>query len=493
MPLFEIINNSLNFLAPIAFSAVLGILLIVYIVSIIRRVSLLIGIYLAILAFAEAGFAFLAFYMFPRWFSRVIENPESEAVIRWFVLYLVIPLFWWYLTRKYSGLRGLYTILIILTIFLFGWQYQHWIGILFLSFPILLIFFVMLDRLAQVVLPAGNPNNLSAERWQKTTALIKYMAGIQYPVWLPRSKTDREIEMRILGSPFFKIGEPGVLWTWSHQVAAISTGIYFAGIVNPGTVFTNQYERPIALVDTRTQLRVTSTETVTKDGISIKTVIFVAFKIDDTMVKEALRRMGIVEALQQEVAGNLEFHWDEWVIRQVEDAARQAVAYRNLDQLWRPEKPGDSALDEMANSMSDLLRPKLFNAGVLLFTARIVNFDLNEEGEEDKKIIERQLETWRTNWQQKITQAKAEVTAIYREELEKAHAYAKSALLETIAESLQNARRINVKLPRHVIAQYYIHALDEYIKQQPGLNAEEIKERVKNLQHILLFSREGND
>jgi hypothetical protein len=103
------------------------------------------------------------------------------------------------------------------------------------------------------------------------------------------------------------------------------------------------------------------------------------------------------------------------------------------------------------------------------------------------------LDSWRTNWEQKITQAEAEVNAIYREELDKAHAYAKSALLETVAESLENARRINTKLPRHVIAQYYIHALDAYIKKQPGLNAEEIKERVKNLRHVLLFSREGNE
>ncbi len=263
--------------------------------------------------------------------------------------------------------------------------------------------------------------------------------------------------------------------------------------MGPGTVFTSQYQRPVALVDTRTQLRVTLPETVTKDGIRIKAVVFTAFKINDSMAKDALRRMGIIEALQQEEGEKIVFYWDEWVIKQVEDAARQAVAERELDRLWRPERPGDSALDEIAKAMNALLSPKLFNAGVLLFTARIVNFDLNEEEEEDKKIIERQLDTWRTNWQQKITQAEAEVTAIYREELEKAHAYAKSALLETVAESLENARRINAKLPRHVIAQYYIHALDEYIKQQPGLNAEEIKERVKNLQQILLFSREGND
>ena len=203
--------------------------------------------------------------------------------------------------------------------------------------------------------------------------------------------------------------------------------------------------------------------------------------------------MGITEALQNKEGNKLVFYWDEWVIKQVEDAARQAVAERELDQLWRPEKPGDSALDEMANTMKAILSPKLYNAGIEIFTARIVNFDLNDEDEEDKKIIERQLESWRTNWKQKITHAEAEVNAIYREELEKAHAYAKSALLESIAESLENARRINSKLPKHVIAQYYIHALDEYIKKQPGLNDEDIKKRVESLQQVLLFSREGND
>jgi hypothetical protein len=317
------------------------------------------------------------------------------------------------------------------------------------------------------------------------------MAGIQYPVLVARSKADRDFDMRILGGTFDKTGEPGILWTWSHQVAALSTGINFAGVEGPGTVFIKQYVRPIALVDKRTQLRVTTPETVTKDGIKITCVVFMAFKIQ--RVQLALRRMGIDEALKKKGSAGLMFYWDEWVTKQVDDAARQVVAERELDQLWRPKKPGESALDEMASAMKALVIPKLSNAGVEIFTARIVNFDLKETDQEDKKIIEQQLESWRINWQQKITQAEAEVNAIYREELEKAHAYAKSALLETVAESLENARRINTKLPKHVIAQYYIYALDEYIKKQPGLNAEEIKERVENLQKVLLFSREGNN
>jgi len=204
--------------------------------------------------------------------------------------------------------------------------------------------------------------------------------------------------------------------------------------------------------------------------------------------------MGIDKALKEKGSTDLVFYWDEWVIKQVEDAARQAVAERELDRLWRPEKPGDSALDEMAIAMKTSLSPRMFNAGVEIFTARIVNFELKEDNEEDKKIIKRQLETWRANWLQKVTQAEAEVTAIYREELEKAHAYAKSALLENVAESLENARRINKKLPRHVIAQYYIHALDEYIKKQPGLDIAESKQRIESIKEFLMYNRtEGSE
>jgi hypothetical protein len=450
------------------------------------------GFYLGFLAFCEAGFAFVVIYLFPWWFAPKINHPEYEINVRWLVLYMTLPLLWWLLTKKRNGLRGLFFSLIVLTVFLIGWQFDRWIGIFLVSLPVLGIIVIQLDRLAQVILPPSIPDPPPRYiRRQKRTALIKYMAGIQYPVWLAKSKADRELEMRIRGSPFNSIGVPGVISTWSHQVAALTSGTNFAGIVGPGTVFTSRFQRPITLVDLRTQLRVTTTETVTKDGIRITAVVFMAFRVHH--VRMALSRMGLDQELKKKGNTDLVIHWDEWVIKQVEDAARQVVADRELERLWRPKRPGESALDEMAATMVVLLRPKLQNAGVEIFTARIVNFDLKEENEEDKKIIDQYLETWRTNLRQKITQAEAEVNAIYRQELEQAHAYAKSALLETVAESLENARRINTKLPRHVIAQYYIHALDEYIKKQPGLNDEEIKARVESLQQVLLFSREGND
>lgn len=491
MTIPENIKPTVDIIITYAFGIILLLIVLRYTYQRMTEEGIGKGIYFGAWALFEAGAVFSIIYVLPLGVARLTKKPEIEVPLRWIILYIIVILIWWFVLRKYGGLRSLISGMVMLSVFLFGWLFSRWTGIVFISLPILGIFLFMLHKLAQVILPAANADNLISERWPKTRAFITYMLGLQYPYWAAKSKADREFEVRIEGSTFDKVGEPGILWTWSHQVAGVSTGINFVGVKGPGTVFINQYERPVALVDKRTQLRITTPETVTKDGIKIKTIVFTAFRIRH--VRMALSRMGIDEALKEKGNNKLVFYWDEWVTKQVDDAARQVVAERELDQLWHPKKPGDSALDEMAGAMKDLLNPKMFNAGVEIFTARIVNFDLTENNKEDKKIIVQQLETWETNWKQKITQAEAEVTAIYREEMEKAHAYAKSALLETVAESLEKARRINDRLPRHVIAQYYIHALNEYIKRQPGLNAQDIKKRVENLRQVLLFSREGNE
>jgi hypothetical protein len=317
---------------------------------------------------------FSPYILSPYGLQVALKKPELAVSFRWILLYLTLVPYWWRNTRRFGGRRGLFSSLLVLTVFLFGWQFDRWIGILFISLPILGVFIFLLDKLAQVILPAADPDNLPVERLDKTKSFIAYMLGTQYPVWVANSKADRKFDMRIPGGTFDKTGEPGILWTWSHQVAGLSTGINFAGVSGPGTVFIKQYERPIALVDTRTQLRVTTPETTTKDGIKVTVVVFTAFKVKD--VRVALRRMGIDKALKEKGNEDLTFYWDEWVIKQVDDAARQVVAERELDRLWRPNKPGDSALDEMANAMKTLLITKLLHAGIEIYTARIVNFRL---------------------------------------------------------------------------------------------------------------------
>jgi len=533
MFLLESIKTGLDILFTFAFGAGLIYLVLQFTYKKIEKDGFGRGIYFGVLALIEAGFVFLVIYIFPIWFAREIEKSKyfdsiQSNNIRWILLYLIIIPLWWLITKKHSGQRGMVTSLLVLTIFLFGWQYDRWIGIFFISIPILGIFLFLLDKLAQVLFPAIDPGD-KKERWQKTKAFIGYMVGLQYPVWMAKFKASRDFDMRISGDLTNSEIKPGIVWTWSHQAAALSTGIEFTRVDGPGTVFTNQYERPISVVDLRTQLRVNVLEAVTSDGIKIPAVVFMAYGIDrDNWPKEewspdfssimkynysndydidhegiypfssnrirvALSNMGI-NVSTEEPSNDL--YWDEWVRERVSQAAQQVISTRSLDEMWRPRNdgPGESALDEMAGAIKEILAPQLVRVGINLFAARIVNFGLNIDNEYDYKIIKKQIDTWSTKWDQKITQVQAETEAIYREEIDNAHAFAKSVLLDAVAESLAIARGINPELPKHVIAQYYIYALEEYIKKQPGMDQEDAKERIENLKNFLLFSRtEGGE
>jgi hypothetical protein len=286
------------------------------------------------------------------------------------------------------------------------------------------------------------------------------------------------------------------------------------------------YEAPVALIDLRTHLRTTVVNAVSRDGMQVPAVVFMAFAIDrdkwpkegwskahfsrmkylfngdaaldhlegsypfsSGRVRAAINKIGVNTSLQD--GERPEFCWDEWVVKQVEQATREVLAKRSLDELWRPQNDGPavSALDEMAADLREQVAPALAEIGVQLFGARIVNYELGE----DSPVTKQNIKTWSTFWEQQITEAHADAEAIYREEIERAHAFSKSVLLDAIAESINAARTINPALPRHVIAQYYVHALEEYIKTQPGINIAESKKRVEDLKGLLLYRTEGNE
>jgi hypothetical protein len=406
-----------------------------------------------------------------------------------------------------------------------GWLFDRWIGILFITVPILLIFYHVIDKVAQVILPSANPEDKREQR-SKTRAFLMYLLGMQYPFWVAGKKASREFDERIRGNPTNDIGQPGVVWTWPHQVVGLSRGIQFNKVDGPGTVYTKMYESPVALIDLRTHLRTTIVDAISLDGLHVPVVVFMAFAIDrdkwpkegwskaqysrmkylfngdarldhlegsypysSNRVRAAISKIGVNTCNQE--GERPEFCWDEWVIKQVEQATREVVAKRNLDELWRPinDGPAVSALDEMATDLREHVAPALAEIGVQLFGARIVNYKFEEES----PVTKQNIKTWSTFWEQQITEAHADAEAIYREEIERAHAFSKSVLLDAIAESINAARTINPALPRHVIAQYYVHALEEYIKTQPGINIAESKKRVEDLKGLLLYRTEGNE
>ncbi|HLO30993.1 MAG TPA: SPFH domain-containing protein [Anaerolineales bacterium] len=484
------------------------------------------AIYLGVLAGIELLLLVLVIDYLPKLTSKVIHNFISPVTLRWALLYLLAIAWIYPRTRKNSGRRGLYSILILMTTLLLGWGYDRWIGILFISLPVLFIFIFVVDRVAQIILPSSNPEDKN-ERKQKTRVFVNYLLGIQYPFRVASTKAGRGFDERIAGDPNSDDGQPGLVWTWPHQVAGISKGIEFNRVDGPGTIYTRMYETPVALVDLRTHMRTREVEAVTSDGMQVTAVVFMAFAIDrgiwpktewskaqfsrmkylfggnteldylqgsypysSARVRKAINTVGINTNLQD--GERPEIYWDEWIIKLVEQAAREVLAERSLDELWRPRKdgPGVSAFDEMAVVLRQQVAPRLAEIGVQLSGVRIVNYKFDPES----PVVKQNIKTWSTFWEQQITEAHADAEAIYREEIEKAHAFSKSVLLDAIAESVNAARVISNELPRHVIAQYYVHALEEYIKQQPGVDSAESKKRVDDIKGFLLYNRtEANE
>ncbi len=517
----EKFNNSMDRLfSEICVVALVGLIL-RYTLKRIRKDGFGKGIYLGVLAGVEAIILVLIIDYVPKLASKVIHNFFSPVTIRWALLCLLIVGYAYSIMPKHSRTRGLCSILILLTTFIFGWLYDHWVGIIFVSTPIVLIYIHAIDKVAQVLLPASTPEDKN-ERRHRRAAFLAYLFGVQYPIWVASKKASRGLDERIAGNPAGDFGKPGVVWTWPHQVVGLSKGIEFKKVDGPGTIYTDLFESPVALIDLRTHLRTALVHAVTSDGMQIPAVVFMAFAIDrenwpkegwskadfsrikyligdnpdldhpqgsypysSSRVRAAIKTVGISTNLHE--VEEPESHWDEWVVKQVEQATIEVLAERSLDELWRPRNdgPGVSALDEMAGTLKERVAPRLAEIGVQLFGARIVNYELSEES----PIAKQNIKMWSTYWEQQITQAHADAEGIYREEIERAHAFSKSVLLDAIAESISAARNINIALPRHVIAQYYVHALEEYIKQQPGIEVTDSKKRVEDLKGFLLYNR----
>lgn len=566
--LFDVINWAFDSFLPMILIGGLFVAVVIYTRNKIQKEGSAKGMYLGTVLTLEMFLLITVIYLLPKLIALLPWVTDDTAAIRWTITFVMVVPSWYFFTKDTSQWRGAQFLSFILATFLIGWLFNRWVGILAISLPISLIWYLVIHRIAQVIYPVSCPDDKKEAR-QKTRMFISYLLGVQYPVWMPKSRADHEFDERIKGDTRRDMGMPGMIWSWPHQAIGSSIGIEFNKVDGPGVVFTGQYEKPVALVDLRMQLRSTTVKTVTKDGMEIPAVVIAAFamdqerwpkaewsradfsrlkhrigkdyKIDRTegsfqystgRIKAALGTHGVMVPGETKDKNHKPLNWDDWVVAQVEHVTRQVVSERSLDELWRPQNDGRgaSALNEMSDEITDRLSLQLREAGVQLFVARIVNYvlvddedaektpgkkegktaekkseeaaDKKKEGGEDRKdekekggeekkknhIARRNIKTWSSYWEQRIIAAQTEVEFIYRQEIEKAHAYSKSVLLSAIADSITKAYEIRRDLPRHVIAQYFIHALEEYIKRTPGVKLKDAKARIEKIKEYMLYS-----
>ena len=447
----------------------------------------------------------------------------APPTLRWIEFGLFLTAFAYTFGHKYGEKRWIYSTIGHFTVIFFGWLVKRWLGILFISLPMILTYYIVLYYLAMVTLPVNNPED-RAEKRKRFLVLASFTWGAQFPLFVVGDHAWKKTETRIPGN-FTRnrpIKIPGLIWTKSHQVVGITSGIQFKRVDGPGVVFMEKMERPFQVIDLRTQVRTSEIDVVSKDGINFKARVFCAFRIDpepwDNETYEKLRPMnGLLRGANKpnHIEGSFPFsslrvqaalgttstqatedvviYWDKWALNVVEDAARKVISQKRLDELWRPEddKKEANALDKIADEIKDSAYLPLRAAGILLFVARIVNFHFPTAKGQIDHISQQQISTWGSEWKRKRTKILDEAQAESDRAQQEARAYAESILLNSIAEGLQKTHDIHPRLPRYVIAVRFLSALQNYIHKMPkeGEGNSESDKKVEELESYIRYQQ----
>ncbi len=453
---------------------------------------------------------------------------ESIGVLtyfRWGELSLLLLVAAYYFGHENGEKRWFYSSVGHIAILFIGlFFFNRWIGLIFISLPILVVYYFSLYNLAIILLPASNPED-RIEKRKRFVILTAYAWGIQFPMFVVDGHAWKKLETRIPGDFTWDYPVPGLVWTRSHQVVAITGGTKFKRLDGPGVVFTGKLERPLQVFDLRSQLRTNEIEVVSKDGISFKVRVFTAFRLDpDVWDKETYDKLRPMNPIlrgadkpsytfgsfpfshlriqatlgvtsSKAATGGPLIYWDQWALNVIENTARKVLSQKNLDELWRPAKDDKfaNALDEIANEIKAEAFLTLRGAGLLVFAARVVNFSFPGEQGQIDEISKQQITTWGSEWEGKSSRILAEAQAESEYAQQEARAYAQSLLLDSIVQGLQKAQKMHPDLPRYVIAMRFLSSFQAYIQKQPAEKGmDEIQTYYTELQEQL-FPNQGKE
>jgi hypothetical protein len=511
-----LINSALDYLLPWVFLLILLLYPVIYLArgvltaqkekKLETKKNKLSEIFLGtLILFAGSCGIFGIFWGLPKLIFLWVKKPWLIESIRWILFAITIFTTAYLLGHKYGARRWEYSSIGHILVFFAGWAVNRWIGIIFISMPLVAVYYCSLYVLAQNIMPTAAPEN-KQEKWEKFLILVSYTWGIQRPLYATGENAWSEIETRIPGRDLVSIHIPGLIWTRPHEVVGITSGMKFKGVDGPGLVFTKKQERPMQIMDLRSQVRSAEIDVVSKDGVGFRVLIFAEFRLDpeewdqktynDLRPKNpilrgadkinhregsfpfsSLRLQAAISTTGSNANHDATLYWDKWSLSVIESETRQIISQLNLDELWRPreDKKGINALDEIANKLMERSKIKLRTNGILLLAARVVNFRFPKVNGKTDRVSEQQISTWEAEWARKnseiLDKARAESE---RNQLE-ARAYAESVLLSSIAEGLKKTEDKNSSLPNFVISMRFLSALQDLIHQT---NEDEIETEI---------------
>lgn len=379
---------------------------------------------------------------------------------------------------------------------IFGYLAGDWAGLLFITLPAILLFWVGLFRISYYILPFQYINQpVKASRFAKLfgysqdyelrdksqrplafRCLITYVMGTNYPYYFVNKETNK-LEARVKGNPFFQFfAGPGFVYTDCEHAVYQSDGIANNRVFKPGLSFTKKFDLEPRLIDLRSQLRAFPVEAVTRDGIPIKVVTFTPYRLASAQKSPELGQSFPLDedAIHKALAGELvkrpqdqaakdkgqKYTWDggsaDGLVPLLGTRIMQDIISRyTIDELCAPFDPERDPRVKIAEEMRTRVREALRPLGLELVGGGISNLM-----PQDDSIIQRRLESWRTEWQSKMLSLMSQGEAEAMRQIQTARAEAEAEIFARLSRVIQESDLTGVAL-----ASRFIDSLGEIVKE----------------------------
>jgi regulator of protease activity HflC (stomatin/prohibitin superfamily) len=321
-----------------------------------------------------------------------------------------------------------------------GYLAAGWMGLLTITFPSVAIFWIGLYRISAYILPLQD----KSQRPQAFRSLLTFTMGTNYPYYVAR---DGKLSEHVSGNAFNQFfAGPGIVIAGCDQAGYRTDGIRVLGIAEPGVTFTQMFEQPPKVVDLRPQLCAFDIDALTKDGIPVKVLTFVPFRIYRG-AKEAelgnpfpFRRRAIFDAVARQPVergpreeDEREHPWNTDLIPMVATRTVQDIISRyNVDELCAADDPDRDPRIEILEQMKADLKKDMIPYGIEVLGGGIANLV-----PKDRAVLERRINNWRTEWVRQILVEISEGNAERKRQIEKARAEAEAEVVLRLGQIVE--------------------------------------------------------
>jgi regulator of protease activity HflC (stomatin/prohibitin superfamily) len=338
-----------------------------------------------------------------------------------------------------------------------GYRAGGEIGLLTITLPSLVVFWGAIFKVSRYLLPLRDRS-----QWGEAfRTLVAYGLGTNRPYHVLEG---RRLVQRVPGNPYGQFfAGPGIVLTGPAHAPVIWDGLRFRRIGEPGLTFTGRFETIYQVVDLRPQLRSFHVEAITKDGIRIRVLTFIPFRLHARGEEPQqgssfpLDEDSVYRAVwKQPVRQGQRLAWQEVVPMVTTRLLRKIVGQYKCDDLCEPFRPSRDPRVEIRTKLVRQLRKELQDWGI-----EIIGASISDLVPVDSTVVDNRVEAWRAEWNRKIATILGEGRASAILEVERAHARAQADMISAIRDVVEQHQGVDPSIVADMACLRFIESLEE--------------------------------